>query len=394
MVDFAVTRECNLRCKHCYTDSTDSPHPNELTTAEAKRVIKEIAEAGARLLTFDGGEPIMRDDIYELVSCAKETGLHPTLITNATLLSTEAAQWLKKAGIQLLAISIHGADAKSHDDFCGIEGSWERAMAGIRNVATARIPFQINTSITHHNPAQFDDIVNLAKDLGAIAIESFSFAPVGRGKEHPDLSLNPGERQHLVTQTIQHQLNDRNMVYRCFGIPQLWVELKKEVARKEDQNRFVRPCCGAGLRFCFLFYEGTVYPCMVLRRGAGNIRKEAFQTIWQGSEVFKTLRDRKLEGKCGRCGYKQFCGGPRCLVFEKTGSLTKAEEACWFQDKELQKPIVILATGCDHCGKATIAMCQVCGNPICKDHFLSCPVCHEYFCHPDVKDCFFGHKCK
>ena len=121
----------------------------------------------------------MRDDIYELVSCAKETGLHPTLITNATLLSTEAAQWLKKAGIQLLAISIHGADAKSHDDFCGIEGSWERAMAGIRNAATARIPFQINTSITHHNPAQFDDIVNLAKDLGAIAIESFSFAPVG-----------------------------------------------------------------------------------------------------------------------------------------------------------------------------------------------------------------------
>ena len=82
----------------------------------------------------------MREDIYELVSYAKETGLHSILITNATLLSTEAAEWLKKAGIQLLAISIHGADAKPHDDFCGIEGSWERAMAGVRNAAAAH-PF-------------------------------------------------------------------------------------------------------------------------------------------------------------------------------------------------------------------------------------------------------------
>jgi radical SAM protein with 4Fe4S-binding SPASM domain len=348
VVNFAVTRECNLRCKHCYTDSTDSPHPNELTTTEAKQAVKEIAEAGTRLLTFDGGEPLMRDDIYELVSYATENDLTSTLTTNATLLSTEAVEWLKKAGIGLLAISLHGADAKSHDDFCGIEGSWERAMAGIHNATKAQLPFQINTSIHHYNFDQFDDIVNLASDLGAIAIEPFSFVPVGRGKEYPDFTLNPEERKHVVTQIIQHQLNDKNMGYCCYGIPQLWVELKKKVQKKEEQNRFVRACCGAAMRYAFIFYEGTVYPCWVLHKGAGNIRNEGFQKIWQESEVFKILRNRaKLEGKCSRCGYKLFCGGPRCIVFERTGSLTKAEDACWFPDKELQKPIVIQETGCE-----------------------------------------------
>ncbi|MCJ7569691.1 MAG: radical SAM protein, partial [Anaerolineales bacterium] len=79
IVSFAVTRQCNLRCIHCYSRSVDTPHPDELTTAEAKRVIGEIADAGARLIIFDGGEPLMREDIYELIAHAKEVGLRPLM---------------------------------------------------------------------------------------------------------------------------------------------------------------------------------------------------------------------------------------------------------------------------------------------------------------------------
>jgi len=228
MVSFAVTRECNLRCKHCYSEATDSPHPDELTTDEAKRVIAEIAEAGARLFIFDGGEPLMRDDIYQLIAHAQSVGLQPMLGTNATLLSTEAAERMKKAGIRALSISLHGADAKSHDDFCGIEGSWERTMAGIQNVAAAGIPYQINTCIHRHNLTQFDAIISLARNLRALSIEIFQYVPAGRGKEHPDLALTPDEQQWLVSQIIQHQLHDQNMVYRCIGIPQFWVEVEED----------------------------------------------------------------------------------------------------------------------------------------------------------------------
>jgi len=396
MVSFAVTRECNLRCKHCYSEATDSPHPEELTTAEAKRVLTELAKAGTRLLIFDGGEPLMRHDIYQLIAHVQSVGLQPTLGTNATLLSTEAAERMKRAGIRALAISLHGADAKSHDDFCGMEGGWERAMAGIHNVAAAGIPFQINTCIHHYNLAQFDAIVSLARNLRAVAVEIFRFIPAGRGKEHPDLALTPQEQQWLASQIIQYQLHDQNMVYRCVGIPQFWVEVEKRVTDKEAMRRFIRSCCGAASRYCCVFYEGTVYPCMVLQKRAGNIREKSFQEIWQESDVLKKLRDRdKLEGKCGKCAYRELCGGARCVVFEKTQSLTKEDKDCWFEKKELKRrAIVVQEAGCGYCGKETLALCQVCQSPACEGHSLSCPFCHARLCHPDVKDCFFKHKCK
>jgi MoaA/NifB/PqqE/SkfB family radical SAM enzyme len=317
------------------------------------------------------------------------------LITNATLLSTEAVERLKKAGIRLLAISIHGADAITHDKFCGIEGSWERVMAGVHNTINARIPFQINTSIHHYNLEQFSEMVKLADDLGAIAIEPLSFLPIGRGKEHPDYALNEEERHNFAGQIIHHQLNDRNMIFRCFSIPQIWVELKKKIVNKEEQSIFERACCGAAMRYAFVFFDGTVYPCWVLHKAAGNVKTQSFQDIWKKSEVFKTLRNRdKLEGKCGKCGYKLFCGGPRCIVFEKSGSLSKGHETCWFPEKELHKPIVIQETGCEHCGKDTISVCQVCESPICSEHSMLCAYCNDYFCNPAVKDCMFVHKCK
>jgi radical SAM protein with 4Fe4S-binding SPASM domain len=338
MVNFAVTRECNLRCQHCYSQASDSPHPEELTTAEAKQVIDEVCQAGTHWLIFDGGEPLMRDDIYELIAYAKETGLVPMLSTNATLLSTEAAGKLKKAGIAALTISIHGAEAKPHDDFCGMEGSWERAMLGISNAVRADLPFRINTCVHRGNLDQLDAIVALAKESKAMAIEVLQFVPVGRGKKHPELELNQEEKIRLVSKIIQYQLEDEKFVYYCIALPQLWVEVEKTVTEEEAKKRFIRTCCDAGIRYCSILYEGTVYPCMLLPKSAGNIREKSFETIWQGSEVFRTLRNRdKLEGKCHHCEYRQLCGGARCLVFEKTGSLTKEDPNCWFKKEELAR---------------------------------------------------------
>ncbi len=284
----------------------------------------------------------MRPDIYELVTHAKEAGLNPMMNTNATLLSTEAVGKLKKAGISTISISLYGADAKSHNEFCCFEGGWERTMLGIRNVSAAGIPLQINTCIHHYNLDQLDAIIALAKDFGAVGIEIFNYVPVGRGKAPPDLTLSLEERKNLADKIIQHQLNDEKMVYRCVAIPQFWVEVEKTIANKTAMQRFIRTCCDAGLRYCCVFYEGTVYPCIVLQRRAGNVREQSFEEIWLRSEVFKILRDRdKLEGKCKHCVYRQLCGGARCMVFEKTGSLTKEDSACWFKKDELEKPIAV-----------------------------------------------------
>jgi len=123
LVSFAVTRECNLTCKHCYSLSVDSPHPKELNTVEAKRLISQIAESGARLIIFDGGEPLMRHDIFELVHHARDVGLTPVMGSNGTLISREIAMKLAEAGLEAIAISLDGVDAKTHDAFRDVQGA-------------------------------------------------------------------------------------------------------------------------------------------------------------------------------------------------------------------------------------------------------------------------------
>jgi len=338
MVSFSVTRECNLKCIHCYSRSVETPHPDELTTAEAKRVIGEIADTGARLIIFDGGEPLMRKDVCELIDHAKETGLRPLMGTNATLITEEVAEKLVKAGIRTLAISLDGAEAKSHDKFRGEEGSWEKTMHGIENARQAAIPFQIAPTLRHGSWQEWEGIADLAKEIGATAVEVFDYIPAGRGAENPELVLTTEERQSFVKDYIARQLPDDEMVYSCIGIPHLWVEVERSVPEEEVLMRFVRTCCGAGLRYCCVLYEGSVYPCMVLQEKAGDVRHQSFQEIWYESEVFKTLRDRdRLQGKCGRCDWRHLCGGARCKVYEMTGSLTAEDPTCWFEEGDLMR---------------------------------------------------------
>jgi radical SAM protein with 4Fe4S-binding SPASM domain len=323
-VHLAVTKKCNLRCKHCYSSSTDSPYANELSTEEIKTVITDIAHLGFGEIAFSGGEPLLRSDIYDLIDHAQNTGLLTSLRTNATILSLETTQWLKNAGVKKLIISIYGASSKVHDEFSRHEGSFERTKLGIRNATQAGIPFHITTCIHHQNIQDVDSILSLAENLGALSMEIENFFPVGRGKEHPELTLHPGEKKDLVDRILDHY-SERNLRFRLWGIPQFSVGLVKK-GRTEDKSLG----CMAARTFCFISYEGTVYPCMFLRKEGGNIRRERLSDIWNGSEVFRKLRGRKLSGKCGRCEFRELCGGPRCMVWEKTGSLEKEDSDCWY----------------------------------------------------------------
>jgi radical SAM protein with 4Fe4S-binding SPASM domain len=338
LVSFAVTRECNLKCRHCYSESVDSPHPRELSTDEAKRLIDQIAETGAHLLILDGGEPLMRPDVFDLVRQSRKAGLTTVMGTNGTLITGEVADKLADAGIQGLAISLDGADAETHDAFRGVEGAWEQTLRGIENVRQAGIPFQIAPTLRHGSWRQWGPIAENAKGWGGNAVEVFDYIPAGRGEENPEFEMTVEERRAFVGEYIARQRADDEMIYRSIGLPQIWVEIEKSVPEDEVLAKFVRSCCAAGTRYCCVVYDGTVYPCMVLQEKAGDVREQSFVDIWQTSEVFQVLRDRdRLEGKCGRCDYRYVCGGARCRVFAKTGSLTAADEACWFTEEELKR---------------------------------------------------------
>jgi radical SAM protein with 4Fe4S-binding SPASM domain len=166
--------------------------------------------------------------------------------------------------------------------------------------------------------------LSLTDDLGASDVEIESFIPVGRGREHPELTLHPEEKKDLIDKALEYHRR-KKVRLRVWGIPQFSVGMVKE---GEPEDRSLG--CIAARDFCFISYEGTVYPCMFLRKEGGNIRKERLADIWNGSEVFKRLRQRKFSGKCGKCEFRELCGGARCMVWEKTGSLEKEDSGCWY----------------------------------------------------------------
>ncbi|MFQ6085622.1 MAG: radical SAM protein [Candidatus Bathyarchaeia archaeon] len=198
IVSFAITRLCNLRCPHCYSDSVNTPHPKELNTEEAKRVVGEIADAGARLIIFDGGEPTMRGDLVELVRHARDVGLRPLLGSHGMLITERLARELREAGLRQVAISLDGAKPETHDAFRGMKGAWEATMQGIKNCAKAGLPFQIAPCLHKKNWKELADIVEMAKQLNTIAIEIFDFIASGRGEKYAaEYELSTEERRLL-----------------------------------------------------------------------------------------------------------------------------------------------------------------------------------------------------
>ena len=140
IVSWMTTNRCNLKCAHCYQDA-DECDSRELSTEEARTMISQIARAGFKIMIFSGGEPLMRDDIFELVAHAASCGLRPVFGSNGTLITPEIARKLKEAGACAMGISIDSLDAEKHDIFRGVPGAHAATLAGIEACKSVGLPF-------------------------------------------------------------------------------------------------------------------------------------------------------------------------------------------------------------------------------------------------------------
>lgn len=201
LVAWELTRACNLACRHCRADAIPEPSPDELTTTEAKDFIDQLAEFGKPILIMTGGEPLLRDDFYEIAQYGTDKGLRVVLATNGTFMTPEIATRLKDVGIQRISVSIDGSDAKTHDDFRCEQGSFDAALVGIRHIKDAGIGFQINTTITKRNIEQIPLILDLAIELDAQALHIFMLVPTGRGKEIEEDEIPPEEYERVLNRT-------------------------------------------------------------------------------------------------------------------------------------------------------------------------------------------------
>jgi MoaA/NifB/PqqE/SkfB family radical SAM enzyme len=168
-----ITRKCELRCKHWYSDSNDTQAPDELSTVEAKGVLDDLAEWGIRLLIFDGGEPLCRDDFFEIAEYAAEKGMRTVVGSNGVLIDVEMADRMKNCGIQMVQMAVDGAKPETHDSFRGVEGAFQKTMQRVEACEKAGLSFQFGMGIRKQCLPEIPDVLRLAVESGANAVEFF-----------------------------------------------------------------------------------------------------------------------------------------------------------------------------------------------------------------------------
>ncbi len=319
IISWNTTQQCNINCVHCYRDA-GAKRADELSTVEGKKLLSEIAKAGFKIMILSGGEPMLRSDIYELITHAAVAGLRPVLGTNGIMLTGEVAAKLKSAGLMCAGISVDSCDPERHDTFRGVKGAWQQTMNGIRNCREAGLPFQIHTTVTNWNENEVTRITDLAVELGAVAHHIFFLVPAGRGKDIEETTLKTAEYEALLTRILDKQ-RATSIEIKPTCAPQ-FMRIAKE---RGVPMRYTRGCL-AGTSYCVILPNGDVQPCPYLPLKVGNVRETAFDTIWKDSQVFKELRHEPLKGGCGSCGFDSLCGGCRARAYYYSEGDYLAEE--------------------------------------------------------------------
>ncbi len=339
LLAWETTRRCNLACLHCRAAAGQGPYPGELATDEGIRLLDDLAALGQVLVILTGGEPLLRDDIYDLTAHGARRGHRMVMAVNGTLLTPNIARRLKEAGIQRLSISIDGATAASHDALRAVPGAYEGALDGIAACREAGLPFQVNTTVTRANRGELPAIYELAIRLGAAAHHVFVLVPTGRGEEIRDQLVHPDEYEETLRWLLARQKEGRLFIKPTCA-PQYYRLWRQDAAARGEKisaathgmEAMTKGCLG-GQGFAFVSYRGEVQPCGYLELTAGDIRERPFPEIWNNSELFRQLRRvEAYRGKCHSCQYLKVCGGCRARAYAMSGDVLAADPICPYEE--------------------------------------------------------------
>ncbi|MBR1693970.1 MAG: putative heme d1 biosynthesis radical SAM protein NirJ2, partial [Selenomonas sp.] len=304
IVSWNTTNNCNMYCAHCYRDAGCKAE-DELSTEEAKKLLREIAKAGFKIMIFSGGEPLTRPDIVELVKYASDLGLFPVFGTNGTLITLEMTKALKEAGARGMGISLDSLDKEKHDKFRAYPGGWDGAVQGMKNCREVGLPFQIHTTVMDWNQQELETMTDFAVEIGAKAHHFFFLVPTGRAATIEEESLRAEQYEDVLTRIMKKQ-QEVDIELKTTCAPQ-FLRIADQLGIK---TRFHRGCL-AGLSYCIISPRGKVQPCAYLNMELGDVHDTPFDEIWNNSEVLKKLRTLEYSGGCGSCNYKGVCGGCR-----------------------------------------------------------------------------------
>lgn len=370
IVFWELTRACMLACKHCRAKAMRKRHPEELTTEECFSVVDQLSEFSPKpLLIITGGDPLMRDDVTDIVSYAAGKGFRVAIAFSGTERATEEKlRELKDAGVARVAVSIDGSDEQRHDAFRGVKGTFRMSMKAIENAKKAGLPFQINTTVTTENIDDLPNIARLCLELGAVMWDVFFVVPTGRAKTEMmptpqqfedvlcwlyDLSKKTGLNVKSSAATHLRRIELMRDRGEMPNVGELYRRLLESInAFPEGKGMVVagghgRSLSTDGIRrafgitdgrgMFFISHVGEVYPSGFLPLVAGNVREKSPKEIYYNSEIFVNLRNPdRLKGKCGKCEYCRICGGSRARAYAVYGDYLAEEPCCIYVPQSLR----------------------------------------------------------
>jgi radical SAM protein with 4Fe4S-binding SPASM domain len=360
LVVWNTTPACNLQCKHCYFGACDERDSEELSTGEARDFVDTLAEMDVPVLVFSGGEPFVRPDIAELTRYATEQGLRPIASSNGTFLTEERAREVADAGMQYVGVSLDGIGA-TNDSFRGVEGAYEKALAGLRNARDAGMGTGIRCTMTRETVADVPEVVDLLIEEDIDRVNVFHLIYSGRGGDIRDADL-PFERTREVvdylyerTREIADEYPDKQILTagNYADAVYLYHRIREDMPEHEDRARELLLADGpsrvvkngdAGPKVVNVDHRGDVHPSMFLSQYTmGNVREQRLDTILAESDRWQRLAEPSahLEGRCGECPWKEVCGGnSRARAAAVHDDLWASDPRCYLTDREIG-----LATG-------------------------------------------------
>jgi 12,18-didecarboxysiroheme deacetylase len=351
VVVWNVGQRCNLRCVHCYSQSQDRPYAGELTTAEGKRLIEDLADFGSPVVLFSGGEPLLRSDLLDLAARAIDRGLRAVISTNGTLINKGMAGRLKKIGLSYVGVSLDGM-RETHDRFRGVKGAFDSALQGIRYCQEAEIKVGLRFTMNRRNAMDVALIFDLLEAEGIPRVCFYHLVYSGRGSRLQSEDLNPIETRRIVDLIIDRtmDLHQRGKNIEVLTVdnhadgPYLYLRMLREKSPRAGEVRELLQMNGgnsSGVGIGCVSWDGSVHADQFWRHYSfGNVRQRPFSEIWTDlrDPLMARLKEKKkhLTGRCAACQWLDVCAGNfRVRAEASTGDLWAPDPACYLSDEEI-----------------------------------------------------------
>lgn len=305
-----ATLTCNAKCKHCGSNALTKKYDDELTTDQVKKVFYNISKEfcpNEILINITGGEPLVRKDIFEVSKyLKKELGFHTGMTTNGILLNKANIEKLKDAGLETISISIDGI-GKTHDNFRGVEGSYDKIIKNIKELIKANFlaEIQVTTVFNKKNINEIEELYKVMLELGIDSWRVVSIDEIGRACDNNDLLLDGKEIKRILDFIKKNKKKSKmEILYGCPSF--LGTDYEKEV-RGQYFN------CRTGISVASILYNGDLFVCPNVQRRKeliqGNVLKDNFKDVWENK--YKIFRDknRTKNEECSSCKYYNYCLG-------------------------------------------------------------------------------------